>query len=209
MKFNFIPVLGISILILGTFNTQGCNSTSVRETEQVNSETNIQVVKTKSYETGREEQETRWQEKQSRIRDLNFYDKAGPYDLNFLPTKDAALRAEIRDFLWKHWVDQKLGYLVATFYNREGEPSTSSFYVEPDGTGVWHILVDVKRISYDRVRPRENPPRADALDYTVYTVERVKVTTEGYEKISSNETLPSDEYMLLLIDENKRVRKEI
>src|SRR2546426_888613 len=89
---------------------------------------------------------------QKKMRDLSLYEKIGPYTLEL--TIDAQARAskeaEIREFLWNHWQRRRLGQVAVTRYSREGEPSTSAYFVEPDEKGIWHIAVKIDRTLVDR-----------------------------------------------------------
>ena len=76
-------------------------------------------------------------------RDLSRYEKTGPYVVRSHPESDRIrLEAEIRDFLWKLWSSCRLGMLVATGFNLEGDPTTSTYFVEPDSEGRWVIHVE-------------------------------------------------------------------
>lgn len=211
------------ISVLAVLTVQSC--ASAQPDSGISAPTEVRDQPVASDTPSRQERARIAQEEMSQtsVRDFSRYDKAGPYDVKLLAPNAAAMRAEIRDFLWQHWSDRKLGCVVATFYSIEGEPSTGSYCVEPDEKGVWHIAVSVKRTFIDRV-PSSNQAatkkvntdmleyKADMLEYKAYYIDRVRVSANGIEKygvLAESEVCPPELYRLRLIDENKKIRKEI
>lgn len=140
---------------------------------------------------------------QAKMRDLSFYDKAGPYTIGLKLDAQARakIEAEIREFLWNHWHYRQLGHLVATQYSKEGEPSTSFYFVEPDEKGVWRIAVKIDRTLNDR-RDSKGPHR-ESIEYDAYSVERIEVPKNGLTHrvvIPEKETRSSLLYRLVLKD---------
>lgn len=78
------------------------------------------------------------------VRDISKYDTIGPFVLGNEPAfeNDYKRMGEIRSFIWEHWHDRRRGWLSATFYTIEGDKTVSKFFVEPDETGAWHVLID-------------------------------------------------------------------
>lgn len=144
-------------------------------------------------------------------RNLDLYDKAGPFDAGVLMEKASFIREKRRGFLWEHWQQQKLGYIVSTLYTKEGDQITYHEYVEPDDSGRWHISVRVEKLLVDRMhwaRTKENRiyPKEDR--YNVYFLERIDPIKRGalrQKKIPpEQERLPAS-YLLRLKDEKGKL----
>jgi len=76
-------------------------------------------------------------------RNLAEYAKAGPFTIcNELPPEAGEQKmAEIRGFLWKNWNERHLGVVTVTFCSIEGDPTLSTFFVEPDAQHHWQVRV--------------------------------------------------------------------
>jgi hypothetical protein len=75
-------------------------------------------------------------------RDLSRYDDGGTFDFNWGvgPQAHERMRPKLREFLWEHWSQKRLGRVVATFYSIEGDPATYHLYIEPGEDGRWHVV---------------------------------------------------------------------
>jgi len=144
-------------------------------------------------------------------RDLGAYDKTGPFSLR--PSLDARTRATVltslRGFIWEHWYKRSLGRVVSTFYSKEGERITYSFFIEPDENGNWRVAVEVYRLLVTRRGSKGKYSETDR--FAADTVERIEVSGDS-EKIR---TIPKDvprepeSYKLRLIDKKGNVRFEV
>ena len=135
-------------------------------------------------------------------RDLSLYEKAGRYDLKLSLSDEAQnqMGAEIRDFLWRHWKEQRRGYLSANVYTMEGDPRTVNLYIEPDGKNHWNIVAEYVGIDYPPKGVKERPKRWK--DTEVYRIiERYKMDEHSNltrNRIAEEEEISSDKYLLLL-----------
>jgi hypothetical protein len=112
-------------------------------------------------------------------RDLNAYDKAGPYTIDYAPPYRAdKYLEEIRSFLWEHWKEQRRGLVTATFYTIEGDPTTSCYFVEPDAKSAWHISIDSKSI-ISAMLPKGRKPRREITHDTYDEIDRVEANGSG------------------------------
>ena len=180
-----------------------CQSVHRNTNQATNSQTKNRAVTAKTDDSEAGESSRREAAVQTEARDLSRYDKAGPYDLKLLARNEPAMRAALREFLWQHWSSHKLGYAVATFYGREGQFNTISYYVEPDVKGVWHIVAIAESTQYNPIVK---------LEYKAYSIERVKVSKDGskkYGRLSVNERHPPKLYRILLVGEDQSVKQEI
>jgi hypothetical protein len=107
---------------------------------------------------------------QSSERDLSRYDKIGPFNVPVMGTDINIVQAKVRDFIWEHWQQRRLGYAVVTFHSKEGEPSTSHMFIEPDEKGIWHLSVRIERKLLNR-KLRKTINRTDS--YKAYSIERI------------------------------------
>lgn len=78
-------------------------------------------------------------------RNLSSYENGGEYKLEFniSETERAAAAGKVREFLWTHWKNKKLGFIKLTLYNLVEDPYQTTFYTEPDSSGRWVINYDV------------------------------------------------------------------
>ena len=75
-------------------------------------------------------------------RDLTKYENGGAFDFRWSVTGEARrkMASELRDFVWRQWTEKRLGYVVATYYTIEGDPTTYNLFVEPDANQRWHVV---------------------------------------------------------------------
>ena len=147
-----------------------------------------------------------------RMRDLSRYDRGGPYALELgLDAQTRANReAEVREFLWNHWHQRGLGYVTVTQYSKEGEPSTSSYFVEPDEKGVWQIAIKIDRMLVDRDGTKSQ--HYESVEYDAHFVERIEVPKD---RLTQNVVIPEGKirapqsYRLALKDEKGKTLTKI
>jgi len=111
-------------------------------------------------------------------RDLAAYDQAGPYELNnnLHPHDAEKIRGEIRGFLWEHWKQRRLGLLKATFFSIEGDPTSSSFYVEPGDKNSWRIKIESESI-ISALLPKGRKPRREITHENYDEIDRIEATS--------------------------------
>lgn len=149
-----------------------------------------------------------------RLKDISRYDKLGPYQVPADGENLSAVSAEVRGFIWDHWTQHRLGYVIVTFHSKEGEPSTSHMFVEPDETGIWHLSTRIERKLIDR-RAFSDPKFKATIEQTdefkAYEIERIEVPADGLSKRAS---IPvgvkrrPDSYLLRLKDKDGKVITE-
>jgi hypothetical protein len=78
-----------------------------------------------------------------RKRDLTKYDNGGTFDFRWSVVWDAHERmaSTIRDFVWEHWTNKRLGYISRTVYTIEGDPTTYRLFIEPGANQTWHVVL--------------------------------------------------------------------
>ncbi|HEV2495307.1 MAG TPA: hypothetical protein VG204_19790 [Terriglobia bacterium] len=143
------------------------------------------------------------QQKQTMSRDLRLYDQPAPYTLpvSLRDGQRKKVEAEIRGFLWTHWHQHRLGKLVATWYSKEGEPTTYTYFVEPDEKGVWQI-----KGQWESHRGHRGAPSAPKAGYHVSgefvasSVERIVPLFDGLSPRIVQDGRPPESYVLVLKD---------
>ena len=112
---------------------------------------------------------------ETKARDLSRYENGGTFDLSWdrSGAKHEEQRSKLRAFLWEHWSQHRLGRIVTTFYSLEGDPTTISFYVEPDESGTWRVATEYERYCCwsDKMAGKEK--KHETGQGTYYIVERV------------------------------------
>jgi hypothetical protein len=116
-------------------------------------------------------------------RDLARYDDGGNFDFNWAagPEAHERMRPKLRQFLWEHWSQKRLGHVVAAFYSIEGDPIRHTFYIEPDGNGRWHVVSEYEREccwSYALLK-KKRKRKLEKGKWSFDTVERVEQTEKG------------------------------
>jgi hypothetical protein len=77
-----------------------------------------------------------------RKRDLTKYDNGGAFDFRWsVATQHERMASAIRDFVWEHWANKRLGYIARTVYTIEGDPTTYRLFIEPDANQTWHVVL--------------------------------------------------------------------
>jgi hypothetical protein len=115
----------------------------------------------------------------SETRDLALYDKIGPFELRLLDAAPSK-KSQVSEFVWQHWTERRRGCAVITLYSVEGEPSTFHMFIEPDGSGQWHIDI---RGEHDRAgRPGRDAGKRwhETSRFDIRAVERVRHPAGGH-----------------------------
>ena len=112
---------------------------------------------------------------ETKARDLSRYEDGGTVDLSW-DRGGAELegsRSKLRNFLWEHWSQHRLGRIVSTIYSLEGDPTTISFYVEPDENGAWRVATEYERYCCWFYGMEGKERKRETGKGTYYIVERV------------------------------------
>jgi hypothetical protein len=143
-----------------------------------------------------------------KLKNISRYDKLGPYEVPVGGKNLSAVEAEVCEFIWEHWTQHRLGYVIVTFHSIEGEPSTSQMFVEPDEAGLWHLSTRIERKLIDR-RAFSDPKFKGTVEqtdeYKAYEIERIEVPANGLSKrvvIPASVKRRLDSYLLRLKDKD-------
>jgi hypothetical protein len=146
-----------------------------------------------------------------RPRDLGRYETAGPYVLDVtLNGRDRdTINAVIRQFIWEHYRSHRLAYVEVTQYSKEGEPSISSYFVEAEKNGAWHLRVEIHRRLIDRRDTTQVHETIDRLD--AFALQRVRVAGAGVVQVplADSEPIPSTGYRLKLLGKDRELLTEM
>ena len=115
-------------------------------------------------------------------------------------------QAEVRKFVWEHWRERRLGYVTFTMFSKEGEPSTSHVFVEPDEEGIWRVAVKIDRMVVERHGSKRR--HRSSNEYIAYALERIEVPTSGLDEailIPDTDLKKPDLYRLILKDRAGKV----
>lgn len=138
-------------------------------------------------------------------RELSGYDICGPFDLNFTPKSDdwEARTAEVREFLWDHWQKKRLARASIHYLSREGEPNNVEYFVEPDSSHEWHIVIE--GIGHLHRRP-SSEERIETV--VVLVLERIRLRAAWLEPkipIPKDQPVKPQFYELLFKDDNGKI----
>lgn len=149
---------------------------------------------------------------QAKMRNLSLYEKSGPYtiELKHSAKERAGIEAKIREFLWYQWRQRHLGQVTVTQFSKEGEQSISSYFVEPDESGAWHVYVKIDRKLIDRGEAKSQFD--ESIEYTAYILDRIEIPKD---RLTPHVVIPREDirepqkYRLTLKDKNGKVIIEI
>lgn len=145
--------------------------------------------------------------RQTEIKDLRAYEKSSyTIAINADPAARRKLEAKVREFVWEHWHNRRLGFLSVRRYSKEGEPSTSHFFIESKDGGAWQVRVVIKRIIVER---RSKHRQHESVTYDAYVLERFEKPESGQilvgALIPESEVRTPDSYFLALKEKTGRV----
>lgn len=108
-------------------------------------------------------------------RDLGRYDTRGPYVLHerVITAEDRALiDSQMREFFLSCWEQHRLGRLITLQFSIEGLSTRTTYYIEPDASGAWHVVVETLA-TLPGVKPGSNE------HYTEGHTTTAKLTIQG------------------------------
>jgi len=114
----------------------------------------------------------------SQERDLAQYKKLPAIQLDEPSLTDTIRQkraAELREFVADCWTRKVKGYVSARAVSKEGDVTTTHYYIEPDATGAWTITGVIERQPTTQVAAGAAPPANDVKTekFTAYMVEKV------------------------------------
>ena len=148
--------------------------------------------------------------KQLETRDLSRYEKAGPYEAGALMENYEVTMQALRGFLWTHWSQKRLGYIIVVLSTKEGDTITSHYYIEPSNSNVWHVVVRKEKKLLDReywARTKESRYYNEVDEIKFYFLERIRKLTPTKEetKIPDDAQQSPNMWLLRLKDSNKKL----
>ena len=137
----------------------------------------------------------------------------GPVCVGALGSRINEVKADAREFLWSHWRAHQRALAMLTTHCKEGDPSTSLYYVEPAATGEWQVRVVIEHLRVDRRRPLSSSGSVQAFrvrtSYVAPVLRRIEPPHDGLSArvfIDDTAIRASRSYILSLqIDEGPEV----
>ena len=79
----------------------------------------------------------------------------------------------VRNFVWQHFQDKKLGYIAAFGGGKDKVLKSTKYYIEPDSRAQWRVCVvyDASSVVWGAGGPKQKP--TEHKTWSVYSVERV------------------------------------
>lgn len=130
------------------------------------------------------------------------YGQVGPYCIHndLSPEERNRVLGEIREFLWEHWQRRQAGRVTAVFYTIEGDPTSSTFFIEQDQKGRFRLRVVSESTTFGLRKGQK--PRRKVTEETYDIVERVEDVSGEHPAtgpaLSDSEKRPSLTYRLRL-----------
>ena len=107
---------------------------------------------------------------------------------------------EIREFLWTHWRDKKVGCAEVSSVSIEGESTRNTVYIEHNGERDWQITVVLDREQHVlgglRV-PQADEPHHQVNVFTFATIQRFSADNRSVRLMDDDER-PSSGYVVVL-----------
>lgn len=76
-------------------------------------------------------------------RDLTQYEQGGHFWCHTKPIGNEDRtdgEKKVRDFIWKHWTEKKLGYIKLSCAGGADVSDTNHYFIEPNKNGEWNII---------------------------------------------------------------------
>lgn len=140
----------------------------------------------------------------SQKRDLAGYENGGTLDFSWkVAPRHEELRTKLREFLWEHWKQKQLGFIVATFYSSHGDYTTHKFFIEPDGDGRWRVVSEYEGECCVLAPIQKKKRKLERKEGTEFydLVERIVVKKDGkatWQVLSDQDNREADMYRLRL-----------
>lgn len=140
---------------------------------------------------------------ESKVRDLSLYSQTNPYIISETypyTMEDKEVLAQVRQFLWEHYVQQQLGMIKVIYKcKKEIEVIESTFFVECDNKGKWIIVEEKETIYLENILQANTNLLGKSI--SIYDkIKRAKIPDKSYKYkfIKKTETLDSQHYILVL-----------
>jgi hypothetical protein len=136
---------------------------------------------------------------------VSCFENGGIIHINpMLGEKGVKGAGELREFLWKHWIQRKRG-IIATMVNPiDGAKSSSCYFIQPSGENVWQIVIEVHRKSGESVQ--------DVVRFFAYNATRIEIAADGFSErveIGKDVVRRPESYRLSLKDRQGAVLEEL
>ena len=143
--------------------------------------------------------------------DTEHYRTLGPYVLPLSAQQGQRDKAgsEVRQFIWESFKNAQRAKVTVTEFSKEGEPTVSTYSVEPDATGTWRVHVEMARTLSNRRRPPRQYSEKSSLE--AYQLRRVTLTITGEDSrpISDSEDITASRYRLQLLSKDGVLQSEL
>lgn len=147
-----------------------------------------------------------------RGRDLKHYEIGSRLEISLVsPNETAIVNAEnaLRDFVWRHFALKRPGCIEMSARSLEGMPKVTTYYIEPEPNGAWHVEIDSDWTSWDF---KQNVAHRNSSRAKAYAVERVGAGEGRFDKgalIPESVDTPANSYTLKLKDSKGNVIEEL
>jgi hypothetical protein len=140
----------------------------------------------------------------ARQQNLSGYDTFGPVTIRFREIENARkTSAELRDFVWRHWHERRRGYAVVTEIGVvHPVPCTSTFKIQPNDDGKWHIE---KRTKCGKWRSKTDR----SVIHSVLRLERDRNGHRTDGVLPNAADVPPESYVLVLRDQAGEIVREL
>lgn len=128
--------------------------------------------------------------------DMSKQDIVGPVELGFSADRSRK-EAEVRSFIWFHWLGRSRGKITVVDYTKEGDKITTTYDVEPDEIGRWRVRANSEA---DFRKHPGTPAHRARKTYSVYALRRVAGDSGLRRTLADSDNVPSTMYRLALID---------
>lgn len=110
---------------------------------------------------------------QQMIRNLDHYETLPPVELPLTLDWNTrrTMEGKIRQFLWDHWHLHRLGHANVVAFSKEGDVSRTSYFIEPDTSGIWRVVVNIER---DLVARPGSKSKRVTTNFDAYSLERIQ-----------------------------------
>jgi hypothetical protein len=93
----------------------------------------------------------------------------------------ARVEADVRNFLWSHWVAKRAGVASFTVHSKEGDPTTLVMAVRLASEGVPILHVTMESLAFDRGSSSPRLATHTKRSYSASEIHRIEIPASGLE----------------------------
>ncbi len=128
------------------------------------------------------------------------YEQAGTYEFTTYMNEQEIIskQAEMRKFIWEHWINHKLAMITAKYCTSEGDQTTKIYLIEPNIKGKWNINIFIQHDLSSSVKDKIMKPKNEYISFTkLFRMNIDEVGNISKDKLSDKVYINPHKYVLI------------